>query len=108
VAVLPSRAEAMPMFLVEALAAGCAVIGTAVGGVPDLLDGGRLGMLVDAGDVAGLVAALETLTRDEALRGSFGEVGRRHVVAQSADASDHWAAAYRSLTGTRSPSTEAG
>jgi glycosyltransferase involved in cell wall biosynthesis len=106
VAVLPSRAEAMPMFLVEALAAGCAVIGTAVGGVPDLLDDGKLGMLVEPGDVAGLTAALETLTGDEALRGSLAEAGRRRVVQQSADASHHWAAVYRSLSGTRNPATE--
>jgi glycosyltransferase involved in cell wall biosynthesis len=107
VAVLPSRAEAMPMFLVEALAAGCAVIGTSVGGVPDLLERGRSGLLVEPGDVAGLTAALETLLHDHALRVSLGQAGRRQVVEQSTDASRHWSTTYRSLaTGAPEPVSE--
>jgi len=102
VAVLPSRAEAMPMFLLESLGAGCAVIGSAVGGVPEMLDEGRLGMVVEPGDVTSLVVALETLLHDDALRASLGGAGRRRVIERSAEASGRWSTVYRSLTGDRS------
>jgi glycosyltransferase involved in cell wall biosynthesis len=99
VAVLPSRAEAMPMFLVEALAAGCAVIGTSVGGVPELLDDGRCGLLAEPGDVAALAACITALTRDSDLRYALGRAGRRHALEQSSDASRRWSAAYQRLAG---------
>lgn len=67
VAVLPSRDEAMPVFVLEAMARGNAVVATDVGGVAPVLDGGR-GMLVAAGDVEGLRDALQALVSDGALR----------------------------------------
>jgi glycosyltransferase involved in cell wall biosynthesis len=42
--------EGLPSLLLEAMACGCAVIATAVGGIPELLDHGRRGRLVDPGD----------------------------------------------------------
>ncbi|TNM61083.1 glycosyltransferase [Streptomyces sp. NP160] len=62
IAVLPSRGEAMPMFLLEAMARGNAVVSTSVGGVPELLAGGR-GVVVPPGDPAALEAALDDLLR---------------------------------------------
>lgn len=67
VAVLPSRDEAMPMFILEALARRVCVVSTEVGGIPDVLDGGR-GHLVAPGDVDALVAALTAAMGDEADR----------------------------------------
>jgi glycosyltransferase involved in cell wall biosynthesis len=99
VAVLPSRAEAMPMFVVESMAAGCAVIGTAVGGVPDLVDDGRSGLVVQPDDVSSLAHALDRLIHDAALRTSLGEAGRRQVVEQTAAVADRWETVYRSLAG---------
>jgi glycosyltransferase involved in cell wall biosynthesis len=59
---LTSRNEGLPVSLIEALAAGVPVVSTAVGGVADLLDGGRLGAIVPPDDARamadGLVAAL--------------------------------------------------
>lgn len=67
VAVLPSRDEAMPMFILEALARRNAVVSTTVGGIPSVLSGGA-GVLVAPGDADALAAELETILADEALR----------------------------------------
>lgn len=64
VAVLPSRDEAMPMFILEALARRVCVVSTEVGGIPDVLDGGR-GHLIPPGDVDALVAALTAAMGDD-------------------------------------------
>ncbi len=50
--------EGTPVPIIEALASGCAVVATAVGGVADLLDNGAFGALVPSGDAAALAAAL--------------------------------------------------
>lgn len=60
IAVLPSREEAMPMFLLEAMARGNAVVSTDVGGVGALLGAGR-GVVVPPGDVPALQEALQRL-----------------------------------------------
>jgi glycosyltransferase involved in cell wall biosynthesis len=56
---LTSRNEGTPVCLLEALAAGCRVVATDVGGVRDVLHGGRLGALVPPADPAAFAAALE-------------------------------------------------
>ncbi|MDY0910376.1 glycosyltransferase family 4 protein [Microbacterium sp. CFBP9034] len=63
VAVLPSRDEAMPMFILEALARRNAVISTTVGGIPGVLGGGA-GVMVSPGDVDAFAAALDAVTAD--------------------------------------------
>lgn len=60
--VLTSRNEGTPVAAIEALAAGVPVVATNVGGVPDVLEGGRLGRIVPAGDPASAAkAVLDTL-----------------------------------------------
>lgn len=54
VLVISSLNEGTPVSVIESLAAGCPVVATAVGGLPDLLDHGRLGMLVTPGDADAL------------------------------------------------------
>jgi glycosyltransferase involved in cell wall biosynthesis len=56
--VISSLNEGTPVSIIEALATGCPVVGTAVGGLPDLLDGGRLGRLVPSGDAEALAQAI--------------------------------------------------
>lgn len=63
--VQPSRAEGSPMAVAEALAAGCPVVASAVGGVPELV--GRAGLLVAPGDAAGLSRALSRVLGDAGL-----------------------------------------
>ena len=67
VAVLPSRDEAMPMFLLEAMARGNAVVATTVGGIPAVLADGA-GELVPPGDAGGLASVLELLIGDDAFQ----------------------------------------
>jgi glycosyltransferase involved in cell wall biosynthesis len=50
--------EGTPVALIEALAAGRPVVASAVGGTPDLLDGGRFGTLVPARSPAGVAKAI--------------------------------------------------
>lgn len=76
-AVLPSRAEAFPMFLLEALAQGRAVIGTDVGGVPALV--GHSGIVVPPGDVPALAEALEIMLGSEDQRLRCAATARAHV-----------------------------
>lgn len=63
-----SLSEGMPKVLIEALASGTPVVATDVGGVRAALDDGRAGVLVPPGDEAALVAAVERVTADAALR----------------------------------------
>jgi glycosyltransferase involved in cell wall biosynthesis len=62
--VLPSLTEGMPMALIEAMAAGKAVVATTVGSVPRLIESGHNGLLVPPGDAPALAAALLSLLGD--------------------------------------------
>jgi glycosyltransferase involved in cell wall biosynthesis len=75
--VLPSFAENLPMSILEAFARGIAVIATPVGAVPEVVDHGRNGLIVQAGDVGELAAALERLISDGELRRSLGSNARQ-------------------------------
>jgi glycosyltransferase involved in cell wall biosynthesis len=55
---ISSLNEGTPVSVIEALAAGCPVVATSVGGLPDLLDHGALGTLVPLGDARALADAL--------------------------------------------------
>ncbi|OEU62926.1 MAG: hypothetical protein BBJ57_05260 [Desulfobacterales bacterium PC51MH44] len=77
--VLSSNSEQHPNALNEAMARGIASIGTRVGCVEDMLDGGRCGRIIEPGDVDGLEAAIRELASDESLRRNFAEAGLKHV-----------------------------
>jgi glycosyltransferase involved in cell wall biosynthesis len=86
IAVLPSRDEAMPMFLLEAMARRACVISTTVGGIPELLSDG-CGILVAPGSVDELAAAFTTATQDSAARERLADAGwHRFLERFSADA----------------------
>jgi glycosyltransferase involved in cell wall biosynthesis len=61
----PSRLEALPTSILEAMAAGLAVVATRVGGVPEIVQDGQTGLLVPAGRPLELAAALRTLLDPE-------------------------------------------
>lgn len=76
---LPSLSEAFPNTLVEAMATGLPCVATRISCVPEIVDEGRNALLVPAGDVPSLMAAIESLASDEALRRRLGEAARRTV-----------------------------
>ena len=76
VAVCPSDSEGSPLSVMEYMDAGLPVVGTRVGGVPDLIDEGVEGLLVPRRDPAALAAALARLLRDPATARSMGARGR--------------------------------
>jgi glycosyltransferase involved in cell wall biosynthesis len=85
--VLPSNAEGMSNALLEAMAAGRPVIGTAVGGTAEVIDGAERGILVPPGDAEALGSAVLDLLADRERALRLGEAGRRWVAdTVSADA----------------------
>ena len=76
VAVLPALWwENCPMAVLEAAAQGVPVVASAVGGVPELVDDGRTGLLVPPGDVAALAGALTRLVSDPGEADRMGRAG---------------------------------
>jgi glycosyltransferase involved in cell wall biosynthesis len=76
VLVLPSRSEASPNVILEALAAGTPVIATRVGGIPDIVTNGKQGFLYSPGDTEQLTNLLSRLLKDKRLRARFSVEAR--------------------------------
>ena len=74
-----SRSEALGNVFIEAQAAGCAVVGTRVGGIPDIVQSGKSGILVPVDDVEEASAALTTMLTDAPLREGFIEAGKENA-----------------------------
>ena len=74
--VLPSHFEGLSMALLEALANGLAVVATAVGATPEVVQDGTSGLLVPPGDPAALAEALRRVVMDQALRRRLQREGR--------------------------------
>jgi glycosyltransferase involved in cell wall biosynthesis len=75
VSVLCSRSEGFPNSVIEALAAGCPVVATPVGGVPEVIIERQTGLLVPVDQPDALAASLQELRRDAALRQRLSEAG---------------------------------
>jgi glycosyltransferase involved in cell wall biosynthesis len=82
--VLPSANEGTPVTAIESLASGCPVVATRVGGVPDVVEDGVDGILVNVGDLDALAGALSRLAADPELRRQMGEAGRQRVLPRYA------------------------
>ena len=80
--VLPSYLEGQPLAVLEAMAAGLAVVATRVGANPDVIRDGIDGLLVEPGDVAGLADAITRLVSDPRLRSRLGTAARARVEAR--------------------------
>ncbi len=79
IAILSTHYEGMPLALIEGMAAGCAVIGSAVPGVREVIRHDTDGLLVSEADPNALANALERLLRDDALADRLGT--KAHAIA---------------------------
>lgn len=77
---MPSFFEGLGLSLQEAQFNGCACVGSRVGGIPELIEHEKTGLLVEAGRPDALADALKTLISNPALRESYGRSGRRAVI----------------------------
>ncbi len=76
---LPSYYESFSKVTAEAMACGLPVVATKSGGLEEVVEDGKTGILVRYGSVLELAKAIETLLRDEDLRHRMGAEGRRKV-----------------------------
>ena len=77
--VLPSRSEGMGRVVIEAGCRSRAVVGSRVGGIPDVVADGETGLLVSPGDAGALAGALERVLSDRALAERLGAEARVRV-----------------------------
>jgi len=78
--VFPSYSEGLPNSLLEAMACGLPVIASRIGGVVDVVEDGRSGILFEPGDVSGLASAMIRLIEDVELRQRLGIEARKKIV----------------------------
>jgi glycogen synthase len=78
---LPSSAEAFGNVFAEALASGLPIVGSTVGGIPELVEHGTNGLLVSPGDTEGLAQAIDYLAGDPELRRQMGARNRAKAEA---------------------------
>jgi glycosyltransferase involved in cell wall biosynthesis len=82
VAVSSSDYEGSPLAVIEYMAAAKAIVATRVGGVPDLIEDGVHGLLVEAQDAHGLASAVARLLREPELRARMGGEARKRQQAE--------------------------
>jgi glycosyltransferase involved in cell wall biosynthesis len=77
--VFPSFYDNFPLTILEAMASGCAVIASNVGGIPEQIEHLHNGLLVRSGSVVDIVNAVVTLIRDKTSRTDLGHNARRTI-----------------------------
>jgi glycosyltransferase involved in cell wall biosynthesis len=77
--VLPSHAEGLPNALLEYMAAGLPIVATAVGGIPEVIEHERQGLLVPPRNPDALAAAILRVISDEALAARFACAAQERV-----------------------------
>lgn len=79
VLILPSHTENMPVSIIEGMAAALPVIATAVGAIPEMIQDGETGFLIEARDADALAERLARLFRDTALGLRLGRQAQAHA-----------------------------
>jgi glycosyltransferase involved in cell wall biosynthesis len=94
--VLPSRSEGLPMALLEAMAFRLPVVATRVGGIPDVVEDGKSGLLIQPARTGELADALRRLASDPRLREQLGEQARAAVrkLASADIVAERWRTIY--------------
>jgi glycosyltransferase involved in cell wall biosynthesis len=99
VAALSSDFEGSPMFVTECMASRTPLVSTAVGGIPDMLEGGRSGVLVPPRRPDALGAEIAALLEDPARRERLAAEGTRRLADYSADSvAEAYGQLYEGLT----------
>ncbi len=80
--VFPSPIDQAPNAVLEAMAMGLPVVALRVSAVPEMVDDGRTGILVDQGDDTGLVRSIEILLDDPAMAARMGAEGHQRALAR--------------------------
>lgn len=92
---LTSISEGIPLTVIEAMAAGLPVVATGVGGVPEVVQDGRTGLLAPAGDAAALAEHIDRLADEPSRQTEMGQLGRDRALALFSEERMH--AEYRRL-----------
>jgi glycosyltransferase involved in cell wall biosynthesis len=93
---LPSRSEGLGRVVIEAFARGRGVVASRAGGILDLVEDGREGLLVDVDDVGGFAAALVRVLSDRALAEQLGAAAGERFLEWNQSA-EEWAERMRAL-----------
>lgn len=98
--ILPSYAEGLPVAIIEAMEANLAIIATRVGGIPEMIQDGKNGLLITPGDIDGMTAALTSLISNSRLRSQLGGAARETFLSTYSEEKviPQFEAIYRDLT----------
>lgn len=89
-ALYTSESESFCLSILEAMFFGCPSVATNVGGIPEVIEDGRTGILVPFGDSSAIAGALESLIADKDKRQAYGKAARAEALRRfSADAIIH-------------------
>jgi alpha-maltose-1-phosphate synthase len=101
----PSLYEPLGIVNLEAMACGTAVVGSRVGGIPEVVADGETGLLVPPGEPAALARAINALVGDERRAAEMGRLGRKRAVADFGwdSIAAQTADLYAELAGNRAP-----
>ncbi len=105
VVVVPSLGEGFGMVALEAMERGRPVVASAVGGLPEIVDDGRTGLLVPPSDPEALAEAIRGLAGDAARAAAFGAAGRERALGAFSQerCTDRTAELYRQALGAARP-----
>jgi glycosyltransferase involved in cell wall biosynthesis len=95
VLVLPSSSEGLPRVIIEAMAAGTPVIGTHVGGIPELVENGARGFLTPPGDEIALAEKLYVILSNPEKARKMGECG--HAFAKTIFSTEQYVRGYQQI-----------
>jgi len=85
-ALVTSDTESFCLSILEAMFFACPSVATSVGGIPEVIEDGKTGILAPAGDAKALSGAVESLIRDPGKRAALGQAAKRRALSKfSAD-----------------------
>lgn len=77
--IAPSYIEGFPNVILEAMACGTPIIASQVGGIPEMLDDGACGVLIEPRSIDAIVAAVDNFIKDEQKKNEYAQLGKERV-----------------------------